>query len=172
LVSGFSAFGFSGSRSLSGASVAALRSVAGLVPAGSSVSVGCAAGADAVARGLFPAASVFSVASGAWGRGRGAFAARSVACVRSVVSAGGLWLFFPAGACPVGLVPSASSSRCFRGLGSGSWASAALAVGLGCPVVCFLPSGLSVPAGWGFVSLGGGWWFSRPVASAQLSLFS
>lgn len=169
LVSGFSAFGFSGSRSLSPASVAALRSLAGLVPSGAAVSVGCARGADSVARSLFPAAQVFSVSSGSFGVGRGAFAARSVACVRSVAP-GGLWCFFPASPCPAGLLPSPSSSRCFCGLGSGSWASAAFALGSGLSVVCFLPPGVSAPAGWGFVPLGSGWFVVRPAA-AQLSLF-
>ncbi len=72
-----------------------------------SVFVGCAAGADAVARGLFPAAQVFSVASGQWGAGRSAFARRSVAVVSAVVSAGGsagLWCFFPAAQLPCRVV--------------------------------------------------------------------
>ena len=170
LVSGFSVFGFSGSRSLLPCSVAALRFLAGLVPSGSAVSVGCARGADCVARGLFPAARVFSVSSGLFGSGRSAFARRSVACVGSVAPAG-LWCFFPSSACPAGLLPSSSSSRCFCGLGSGSWASAAFALGSGCSVLCFLPPAVSAPAGWGLVSVGGGWWVARP-AVAQLSLFA
>ncbi|MGA1626990.1 MAG: hypothetical protein ACO4AJ_15415, partial [Prochlorothrix sp.] len=120
LVRQFSAFGFSGSRSLSPSSLSALRRLASFVPPGSSVSVGCARGADAAARSQFPAARVFAVSSGSFGVGRGAFAARSVACVRSVPP-GGLWVFFPASPCPVGLLPSPSSSRCFSGFGSGSW---------------------------------------------------
>jgi len=59
------------------------------------------------------------------------------------------------------VVPSASPSRCFSGGGSGSWASAALAVGLGVPVLLWLPVGVQPPAAWGFVSLGGGF-FHRP----------
>lgn len=171
--SAVSVVGFSGSRALSGASVAACRLACSLVPSGCSVSVGCARGADAVARSFFPGASVFSVGSGLRGLGRGAFAARSVACVRSVSSAGssGLWVSFPAGACPVGLAPSSVSSRCFSGLGSGSWASLAFAVGLGVPSLLFLPSG-SPPSGWGFAPVSGspGWFFCGPSGS-QLSLF-
>jgi hypothetical protein len=170
-VSGFSVVGFSGSRSLLPCSVSALRFVAGLVSPSASVSVGCARGADALARSLFPLARVFSVASGCFGPGRGAFAARSIACVRSVAPAG-LWVSFPSGPCPAGLLPSSSSSRCFSGLGSGSWASLALAAGLGAACLVFLPPGVPCPAGFGLRSLGGGWWFrpSAPSAS-QLSLF-
>lgn len=174
LVAAAPAVGFSGSRSLLPCSVSALRRVAVSVPASASVFVGCAAGADAVARGLFPAAQVFSVASGRWGAGRSAFARRSVAVVSAVLSAGGsagLWCFFPAAQCPGGLLPSARSSRCFCGLGSGSWASAAFALGSGLSLLAFLPPGVSPPAGWGFVSLGGGWWVARP-ATVQLSLFA
>ena len=174
-VSRFPAVGFSGSRSLPSQSAIALRSVAALVSPSAVVSVGCARGADSLARSLFPHAHVFSVASGRWGSGRGAFARRSVACVSSVAPAG-LWCFFPAGPCPAGLLPSPSSSRCFCGLGSGSWASAAFALGSGLAVLCFLPPGVPCPVGWGFTSLGGGWWVSRPSSSSpappsQSSLF-
>ncbi|WP_228024305.1 hypothetical protein, partial [Synechocystis salina] len=174
LLSACPAVGFSGSRSLSPLSVAALRSLSAAVLPSARVFVGCAAGADAVARSLFPSAQVFSVSSGRWGAGRSAFARRSVAVVSAVLSAGGpagLWCFFPAAGCPGGLLPSARSSRCFCGLGSGSWASAAFALGSGLPLLAFLPPGVSPPPGWGFVSLGGGWWVARPAA-VQLSLFA
>lgn len=172
--SGFSAFGFSGSRSLSGVSLAALRAACGAVPAPASVFVGCASGVDAAVRSAFPSAVVFSVASGSFGSGRGAFAARSVAVVRAVAAAGGLWVSFPSSSCPAGLLPSASSSRCFCGAGSGSWASLAFAVGLGVPAVVFCPAG--VPSGWGFSPVSGapGWFSFVPVAApvvVQLSLF-
>lgn len=165
LVSSASAVGFSGSRSFTPYS---LELVAAAVPVGVPVFVGCAAGVDAAARGFFPGARVFSAAS--FGSGRGSFAGRSVAVVRAVAAVGGLWVCFPSGRCPAGLAPSASSSRTFCGAGSGSWASLAFAAGLGLPclVWCFAP-----PAVWGFVSLGGGWWFRcAPVpAGVQLSLF-
>ena len=90
----FSAFGFSGSRS--GVSVSVLSSVVGFVPFGSAVFVGCARCVDQFFRVAFPSAVVFSVASGRWGTGRGAFAGRSTACVRAVSAAAGLWVFlFP-----------------------------------------------------------------------------
>lgn len=159
---GVGAVGFSGSRSV----------VPGVVPAvaarvaslGCPVFVGCAAGVDAAFRAAFPSARVFSASS--FGSGRGSFAARSVAVVRAVAVAGGAWVSFPSGPCPAGLLPSASSSRAFCGSGSGSWASLAFAVGSGLPCLVF---GFAPPAAWGFVSLGGGWWFSGWPAS-QLSL--
>jgi len=165
------AVGFSGSRSAVPAVVpAVVVAVAGLrCP----VFIGCARGVDAAFRAAFPGASVLAASS--FGSGRGSFAARSAACVRAVVVAGagaagsflgGLWVSLPSGPCPSGLLPSASSSRAFCGSGSGSWASAAFAVGSGLPVLVF---GVCPPASWGFASLGGGWWFSGWPAS-QLSL--
>ena len=165
------AVGFSGSRSAVPAVVPAVA--AAVASLRCPVFVGCARGVDAAFRGFFPGASVLAASS--FGSGRGSFAARSAACVRAVAVAGagsagsflgGLWVSFPSGPCPSGLLPSASSSRAFCGSGSGSWASAAFAVGSGLPVLVF---GWAPPAGWGFVSLGGGWWFSGWPAS-QLSL--
>lgn len=150
-----SAVGFSGSRS-SVPPAALLASVFAAVPASASVLVGCARGLDSCARAAFPSAVVFSVSS--FGVGRGAFAARSVALVRSLAaSPSPVFVSFPSGACPPSLVPSSSPSRCFSGLGSGSWASLALAAGLGVPCFVWLPAGVVPPPLWGFVSLGGGW---------------
>lgn len=156
MFSGFLSVGFSGSRSLSGLAFGRCRSLAAAaVACGCAVSVGCAAGADAAARlGAGGAAVVWSVASGRWGRGRGAFAGRSAAFVRALAAAPApLLVSFPAAPCPAGLRPSASSSSCFSGFGSGSWASLALAVGLGVPVRVFLPAGVVPPAAWGAWSL-------------------
>jgi hypothetical protein len=150
--------GFSGSRS---AVPPVLASCCAAVPSSSVVLVGCAGGVDAAVRGAFPGAAVFSVEFS----GRGAFAARSSAFVRSLVSRGGVLFSFPSGACPAGLVPSSS----WRSAGgSGSWGSLALAIGLGVPCFVFCPAG--VPSGWGFEPLGGGWFQSVPVGD-QLSLF-
>ncbi|MGB5595481.1 MAG: hypothetical protein WBM62_15790, partial [Crocosphaera sp.] len=170
VVGSASAVGFSGSRSPAPGAAAAVSAVAALVPPSAAVSLGCARGVDSLARGLFPSASVFSVASGRWGRGRGAFAGRSSACVRSVAVPGGVWVSFPASPCPPGLSPSSSSSRCFGGFSAGSWSSLAFALGLGVLCVVWLPAGVSAPVGWGLVSAGGGWWVSSP-APVQLSLF-
>lgn len=157
--------GFSGSRSFV---PAACAEVVPLVCA--PVIVGCARGVDEFFRGAFPAASVFRASC--FGSGRGSFAARSVAFVSALHRAGGVLVSFPSGRVPVGLVPSASASRCFSGFGSGSWASLAFAVGLG--VECFVFSPASVGCGrlasWGFRECGGGWFALRPHA-VQLSLF-
>lgn len=159
--------GFSGSRSVV-PSLSLVAAVVAAVPAAVSVSVGCARGVDALFRAAFPAALVFAVSS--FGRGRGAFAARSVACVRSVAVSGGVWVSFPGSACPAGLVPSSLSARCFSGSGSGSWASLAFALGLGVRCLVWLPVGVSAPLGWGLLSVGGGWWVACWCA-VQLSLF-
>lgn len=169
----FSTFGFSGSRSCvpSECSVAA-----SLVPSGATVFVGCARGVDAFFRSAFPAATVFAVSSGRWGFGRGAYAARSVAVVRAVAAEEyGLWVSFPCSLCPAGLVPSSSSSRCFSGRGSGSWASLGFALGCGVPCLVFLGS-LSCPVGWGLYPVPDaiGWFGCALVlgrGAVQLSLF-
>jgi hypothetical protein len=179
LLVGVVSIGVSGSRSPSVPSLSALRSalssVVGAVPR--RVSVGCAAGVDAVVRGAFvgsPSLLVFSAASPRFSRAGvvGALALRSAACVRSVARGSrGLLLVLPSGSCPSGVSPS----RSFRGCGSGSWGSAALAVGLGRRVVVWLPASVSLPAwsGFSWSAVGGGWWLCVPSAPAavQLSLF-
>lgn len=168
--------GFSGSRSPGGVlPCAVLMSAIAAVSPSASVIVGCARGIDAVVRLAFGSrCQVFSVASGQWGAGRGAFAARSTACVRAVAAAGsgGLWVSFPCSACPAGLVPRASSSKCFSGHGSGSWGSLAFALGSGVPCLVFLPVGVVPPAGWSLATVANcDGWFSSVAIAAQLSLF-
>ena len=171
--------GFSGSRSLSPAASAALSALLPLVPAGVRVSVGCAAGADAVVRSWFGAAGsvlLFSVASGRFGSGRAAFARRSSRCVLSVAAGSrGLLVVVPVGACPAGVAPS----RSFAGRGSGSWGSAAFALGRGRRVLVWLPAG-SRPPVWSSVSWSsagafgsaGCWWLGVPAPRVvALSLF-
>lgn len=171
VLSSASAVGFSGSRSAPcAASAAAIARAVAAVPVGVPVSVGCAGGIDELVRSLRPGVRVFSVSSVGFS-GRGAFARRSQLCVESVAVPGGVWVSFPSGACPAGLLPSASAARCFSGFGSGSWASLAFAAGLGVACLVFLPSGVVAPIGWGFVSGGGGWFFRPAVVAAQLSLF-
>jgi hypothetical protein len=91
IFSRFSAFGFSGSRS-SVPSFGAASRVVSLVPASASVFVGCAPGVDEFFRSSFPSATVLQASS--FGSGPGAFAARSVAVVRAVAAADGLWVCF------------------------------------------------------------------------------
>lgn len=159
--------GFSGSRTLGAASFAALQIVACCVNNSAHVFTGCAAGADAAAVAWFgPRARVFSVSSGTWGTGPGAYAARSIACVRQVAQYGGLWASFPSAACPAGLKPSANPGNCFNGSGSGSWASLAFAAGLGLLCVVFLPAGIPAPA-W-LSPLGNGWYTVQAVTQTSL----
>jgi hypothetical protein len=148
--------------------------VAAVRAAGRGVAVGCAPGADLLVRSAAgPAASVFSVAAlGLSSAGCGGFAARSVALVRAVAASGpgaGL-VVFVSRPCPSGLLPCSAP---FSGLGSGSWASAALAAWLGLPVVVFWCGGslpfsaaAALPLSWGCWSpvasgpFAGGWLLS------------
>lgn len=155
--------GFSGSRS---SAPAVASSVAALVSG--QVLVGCARGVDSFFRNYFPSAHVFSVYEFAASPSRGALAARSVAFVQALAARDGVLVSFPSSPCPAGLLPSSSSSRTFCGLGSGSWASLALAIGRG--VSCFVYAPFGVPPNWGLVACGSGW-FSFTPSGCQLGLF-
>jgi hypothetical protein len=110
---------------------------------------------------------MFSVNSGRGGSGRAAFARRSVAIVEAVPS-GGLLVVVPGSVSPP---PDVVPSRSFRGGGSGSWGSAALALGTGRRVLLWLPTG-AVPPVWAGVawSAVGSWWLGV-AGSGQLSMF-
>ncbi|AFY93108.1 hypothetical protein [Chamaesiphon minutus] len=172
LFSELDTIGFSGSRSLSGAGLAVLASLFPLVPAGCHVVVGCAAGADLAVRSAFGSGNgdgrlcLFAVASGRWGTGRAAFARRSAAIVEAI-PLGGLLVVIPGSVSPP---PGVTPSRSFRGGGSGSWGSAALALGSGRRVLLWLPVGYAPPA-WAGVAWSAvdGWWLG--VSSSQLSIF-
>lgn len=160
LLAGASSVGFAGSRSAVPCSSVSASLFACVSPS-AVVSVGCARGFDLLVRSAFPSAVVWRASQ--FGAGRASFARRSVAFLSALASSPSpVLVSAPAVACPVGLVPSPSSSRCFAGFGSGSWAGVALAVGLGLPVVLFLPVGVVPPAVFGFVPAGGGFFVFRP----------
>jgi hypothetical protein len=155
--------GFSGSRHSIDPQAGELAAAA--VSPAAEVVVGCAAGVDAFFRSRFPAARVLRVDPVL---GRAGFARRSIACVEAV--SGGLWVSFPGGVCPSGLLPSASSGRCFSGSGSGSWASLAYAVGRGGAALVYLGT-VPAPGAWGLVRVPDalGWWRFQS-SQMQLSL--
>lgn len=164
--------------------------------------VGCAAGADSFVRSAAPPGAAHVLSASGFGRGRASFAARSVAVVR-FASAHGVVAFtgsrslpgsfaplvagcvgsvcaasarpgcvaFPASGCPRGLVPAASWPG---GFGSGTWATVALAAGLGLPVVVF-PCGFSRLPSWGagWSAIGSGRWAGgfRLLLAQQPSFF-
>jgi hypothetical protein len=182
-VGSFPCVAFSGSRvGSSSASVSCRAFLPVLGGLSASVGVGCASGVDSVVRSAFPSACVFRVSSFLVGGrvSRASFALRSSALVSWCASRGGLLVAFPLGACPVGVAVSAS----FRGCGSGSWGSVALALGLGCSVLVVLPAAVclvgaafpapaAVAARFAFVGAapcGGSLWLASP-APVQLALF-
>ncbi len=183
--SGVVSVGFSGSRSPSAAASAALSALLPLVPSEVRVSVGCARGVDSAVRSFFgssPSLLVFSVASGRFGSGRAAFARRSSRCVLSV-AAGSRGLLVVVPGSPV-LPAGCRVGRSWRSGGSGSWGSAAFALGRGRRVLLWLPSEAEdKPSGsrppvwagvsWSLSSVGRGcWWLGVPApVPAQLSLF-
>ncbi len=157
--------GFSGSRRLPRSFAGQVQMVVQSVSAsGRGVAVGCASGLDSFVRSACPSAHVFRASSFF----PSALVARSARMVQFVVASGagaGL-VVFPGAVCPAGLLPSSSVSHCFCGLGSGSWATAAYAAGLGLPVVVFGLETSQLP--WGkWRSAGSGVWksgflFSHP----------
>ena len=161
IIQSYTQVGFSGSRHSIDPQAGELAAAA--VPVGAEVVVGCAAGVDAFFRSRFPAARVLRVDRAL---GRAGFARRSIACVEAVSC--GLWVSFPGGACPAGLMPSASPGRCFSGSGSGSWASLAYAIGRGGAALVYLGA-VPAPGGWGLVRVPDaiGWW---RLESSQIQL--
>ncbi|NET90957.1 MAG: hypothetical protein F6K45_23165 [Kamptonema sp. SIO1D9] len=165
--SSYKKVGFSGARTLSKVSISALEFAYNSIPFDASICIGCADGVDKWFRSRFPDSEIFRVGFA----GRGGFAERSIRCVDAVRSGGGAWISFPDKACPVGLLPSGSSSRCFSGFGSGTWASLAYAVGSGVDSFVFLGS-IPVPSGWDLSPVSGcPGWFCRLNRCVQLSLF-
>jgi hypothetical protein len=177
LVGAFPCVAFSGSRHLGSSAAASCRAFLPSVSGFSgSVGVGCASGVDSLVRSAFPCCSVFRVGSFAVGGrvSRASFALRSSALVSWCAAASGLLVAFPLGACPSGVAVSSS----FRGCGSGSWGSVALALGLGCSVLVVSPAG--VGAAWfgslssrfscvGAAPCGGSLWLSccAPLPASQ-----
>ena len=168
--------GFSGSRSLCSSSAPLVGGlIASVLQSGRGVAVGCAPGLDSLVRSSCSSARVFRAAS----YSPADLVARSCLCVRSVAAsgAGAGWVSFPDCRCPSGLAPSSVDSFCFCGLGSGSWASAALAVGLEVPLVVFGVPSSSLPSSWGsWAALSSGAWsggfmLSPAPVRCQLSLF-
>jgi hypothetical protein len=147
--------GIGGSRAPGPASRRALRRLLPLIPPGTPVVTGCAAGIDAAVRQGRPGAQVVRAASAR----PYALVRRSVQCVQSVAQAGGVWVSFPGRSCPPSVRPASSAAACFCGGGSGSWASLALAAGCGCPCLVFLPAGIHPPPAFGLHALGRGWFW-------------
>ena len=168
LTPGFRTLVFSGSRNCPVCVRAAMACFDGVLPV-HRVLVGDASGVDTLFADAFPSQTeVFYAAS--FGVGKSAFARRSVAVVRACSVERGLFCSFPSGACPASIVaPAPVVSRCFCGGGSGSWASLAFAVGLGC--ACFVSCPSALAPSWlvsRATSLGGGSWFVPAVAPVPL----
>lgn len=147
IISSYPALAFSGSRITScPASQAAAVLASSISSYSGKVAVGCASGVDAIIRSSFSQALVFSVSSYLVGSRvtRASFAKRSAGMVSWCKSACGIVVAFPSGPAPAALSPSIQ----FRGHGSGTWGSVAMALGLGLPVLLCLPAGYQggVPA--------------------------
>jgi hypothetical protein len=157
----FPLVGFSGSRHVASVGYLGCQAFLSSVPSYSgSVAVGCARGVDHLVRQQFPAAQVFRVQPPI---SRVSFARRSARLVHHIAQQGGLLVVFPSTSCPSKVAPSST----FAGHGSGSWGSAALAVGLGVPVLLFCSSAFlatspAMASRFSFLgsACGGSWWVS------------
>jgi hypothetical protein len=156
-LSGFPVVGFSGSRSFV---PVVLNEVMASLPKKTLVAVGCAKGVDQAVRSFFVDAKVFYVE----GNQRKDFAIRSTKFINYLKNKNGVLVSFPKGKCPEGLKPSKTWKSSQK---SGSWGSLALSVGLNIKTYVYTRE---VPRGWGFTSLGAGWfYFENKIV--QLSLF-
>jgi hypothetical protein len=141
--------GFSGSRKLS-QSTSTLASfvlaTAVTQPSWSSFVVGCCpTGLDAlVVNSPHVPASRLSVF-----RAVSRLPRHLVARSAQLADAVGALVAFPECACPSCVIPSATVARCFCGGGSGTWATAALAAGLGATVYVAGVAPGSLPTSWG-----------------------
>ena len=158
---GFQAIAFSGSRSAGPAVLSVVRQLARAVSSyGVPVFAGDAAGVDAAAaQGVSRSHGGDLRRYVAASRAPWALARRSAQMVRELSHVPSAALVAaPCRPCPAGLSPSARSRECFAGFGSGTWASVALAAGLGLRVFVLhagAPSGLPAwPRGWHPVRLG------------------
>lgn len=128
--------------------------------------VGNRSGVDRQVRQVFKNARIFQASD--FGEGRQSFARRSIAMVRSLETKGGMLLSFPTKKPPEGLQPSSNGSKCFGGFGSGTWATTALAVGLGLEVACFYQSSSNI---WNGQKIGDWlYWEKKKDQYKQLSL--
>lgn len=156
------ALGISGSRAPDAGSLAALGDLAELWGRSRPVLVGDQRGIDAAAQQRWPRAGVF--------RRTGEKPAELIARSIRMLDALGqlerpLLAALPAKACPARIAPA---DRWVSGeTASGTWSTAALAVGRGIALLLWLPSPLWPPASWGLRYLGGGWWTSRDVEEEQ-----
>lgn len=142
-LSGFQKVAVEGARKCPGATFA-VSEVLNLLSPEVEIFTGCAQGVDRAAREAFPHCSVLK-ASDYQKEGvpaRASFAIRAAAVVRSVAP-GGLLIVCPAKdqQCPEKVQPR----RTWSGGGSGSWAAAALGVGLGCVVLLWIAPGVKRP---------------------------
>ena len=144
--------GFSGSREPTPAAMVLASMVAQVIAKNQlPIATGCARGIDRVVRNSARATMVFrSSGNKAWQTARRS--ARMVDTIALSERPRAL-LAFPGTECPTGLVPSAKSHNCFCGKGSGTWATAAYAAGLGVPLVIFQAEGET----WPLPEWGGKW---------------
>ena len=149
--------------------------------AGHDICVGCASGLDALVRDAAPGAQVFSVASGAWGDGRGAYAARSRAMVQAIAQTRDPHLVgVVSSPCVPGIVPD---TRWRSGTpASGTWSTIALAIGLQIKTILFVVDDGQLPqwqgGTWAMPDTGiwagvqaDGWQWTPKEQPQQLSLF-
>ncbi len=143
---------FSGSRNLSKRNQAIVNEI--LAKTGARfgmVGVGCAKGLDSFVRNSpeFSGVIFKSQSQAAFDLIQRSAALVHAAALYPKASKNSALFIFADCKCPSGLFPSPSINRCFRGLGSGTWATAALAAGLGLPVFAFGAKPSDLPKGWG-----------------------
>lgn len=132
---------FSGYRSLDTIDRDMLQAVIAAVHPRAGVAVGDSSGVDYEIKQAFPGSRFFQRTANT----PAAYAARSIRLARFVAAQNYQLIAFPGAACPPRVWPTVHPSHAFNGSGSGTWATVALAVGLGAHVWVCLPDGADSP---------------------------
>lgn len=137
-----------GSRALHlGEMTTNLKYVLTMLPERTPLYVGCASGVDQYTRLHRAGAQVLEAKD--HGPGIVGIVRRSQALARKIAATnGGLIVGLPYQPCPTGLVPSRHGSACFNGSGSGTWATLAYAIGLGCKALIWIDHKTNPPEAW------------------------
>lgn len=187
IVEQYTCIGIGGTRNPQGKIRAQeISGVMGTINPNAKIHTGCQKGIDAIVKLWCDLRKikikVFDVASGKYGEGKGAYARRTIDCIESTKEANGLWVAYTGRECPSKVKPSNKTNKCFNGGGSGTWAGAAYAMGLGMEVLIYIPEKVSPPEEWNLEPIGDLWYRgnnpqstvkqARRKQNTQLNLFT
>lgn len=160
IINDYTTIGISGSRRPSAHTRRVLIQTCLTLPDAALVHIGAcpndADGVDGLARNLLIGHHPRTLVHSAVARETIYLVARSARLALSVAEAYGLLIAFPDKPCPGIVQPCKMASAAFCGGGSGTWATAALALGNGADLLVYLPNEIQAP--WGLQQCKDEWW--------------